>query len=129
VVEVAVSSGHAAARKNAVFVSSLDTSALRCRWAPAGGSGVNSLPGLRVGHGVAPLGIVLILCDLARNVCNGGCEAVEFPRVIGEVCKSVEADRHVHDTSGCGAVSGSSEEIEVDVRAQPVHGAGLAVAP
>lgn len=136
VIHVAVGGRHAATGKDAGAVPGGDGPALGCGVpAATGHTGVDDLTAVRIGDGVPPLGVARLFGDATGDVGDDRAVAGEVAGVVVEAGERRQVDLDVHHAPVAGTScltgaleSGTGEEVEKDVGAELVHGAGLAVA-
>jgi hypothetical protein len=70
---------------------------------------MDELPGLRIGDGESPLGLLLVLCDLPGDVGDDGSESGKLSGMIGQCGECVEIDTNVDDSTPSFGLLASKE--------------------
>jgi hypothetical protein len=130
VVEVTVDGRHSTTRKNAGGVAAFDVPALSGGGSPAGDAVVDGLAALRMSDGPSPLGVLLLLNNLAGDVGDDRSVSGQLARVVSEPGQGFQVDLDVDHTFASVALMGVTlEQVQEDVGSELVEGARLAGSP
>jgi len=95
VVEVAVGGWHPTAREDAILVAAFDVPPLSTGGSPASDAVMDDLAGLRMGDGPSPLGVLLLLGDLAGNVGDDRSISGQLAWIVDEPGQGLQVDMDV----------------------------------
>jgi hypothetical protein len=125
-VEVTVAGGHTAAREDAGPVAGFDVASLPAVGPPPRSSLVERHPGVGVGDGPSPLGLVLLGGDLAGEVGDDRPVPGQFSGILGQSDERGQVDVEIDGSPFVApATVAAFEEVEENVGAELVDGAVL----